>query len=295
MVALALKDGSWDPLSDVPSPSASPPVQTQIGSYTYKLDNLMSRTECDAMILAGEAAGFIRHRSGSRDQVLFSSDQLTKRVAARLQKMVPDMLIGKPNTDKEGQVWVLFGLNLYWSLTKYKPGVDELRPHLDAVKFAGTRCCTAFTLTIYLNDVPQSHGGCTDFSTEVEGRSPAMWVKTLQPTAGSALLLSHEVVHSGKPLLETASPKYILRTDVLYASATNHMAEEALGILMEEGNFELVWPPAESALLRELQHAHAVEDFARSQETPPCTSVGSPESMHADASHVSGNQEIDRR
>merc|ERR1740129_1985756 len=118
------------------------------------------------MILAGEGAGFVRHGSGSRDQVLFSSDQLTKRVGTRLQKVVPDMLVGKPNTDKEGQVWVLAGLNLRWSLTKYRPPADELRSHLDAVKFASERCCTAFTLTIYLNDVLEAHGGSTDFSQD---------------------------------------------------------------------------------------------------------------------------------
>lgn len=70
---------------------------------------------------------------------------------------------------------------------------------------------TFITATLYLNDVPESHGGATNFLDH-----GSCSVKH-QPEAGSVLLFTQDLYHEGVRLRNGL--KYTLRTEVFYGKA----------------------------------------------------------------------------
>lgn len=234
----------------------------QLGAFTYVIDDLLSSTECAEVIASAEHAGLMRHRSGTRDQVTFSNDVLSRLLAARLQPLIPERLVGRTGGPNEDEEWMLSGLNSDLRVTRYTAPADELPWHMDAVKFVGSQCFSAFTLIIYLTGHADAHGGCTEFEQIAGSQSlNRMWVGLLQPKVGGALLLAHDVVHRGAPLLEGV--KYILRTEILYASEKSR-AEEAVGTSVEDGGFDLLWPVV-GAALRPLRHRRAVDSILEAE------------------------------
>ena len=146
------------------------------------------------------------------------------------------------------------GLNTEWRMTRYDPPSDGLSSHLDLPEFnLDQRCVSAWTLTIYLNDVAEIHGGYTDFSM-----ARGFAVQRAQPIAGPALLLPHDVLHAGSPLAVTApAPKYILRTAVLYTAVT---CNRPLSDGIELNDLEHIEGyPGEP--VRALHHFRAAEDI----------------------------------
>jgi hypothetical protein len=234
---------------------------------------LLEAGECTALIAKAEASGLFQRKGGSRDALHFESEQLAAVVAKRLRPHLPNMLEGKMGSSKEGLNWRFTGLSTSWRLVRYTPPADKLAPHTDALRFpaASSRpkspCCSAFTLTIYLNDVSEEHGGHTSFSKEIGSK---MYVQTLQPVAGSALVLAHDVLHDGAMLSTGAPPKYIMRSEILYClaeplqpeqpmagyfkdSSDDFCAFEYYGTEVEEGDYHMVWP-TEAEMLQPLQH-----------------------------------------
>ena len=84
-------------------------------------------------------------------------------------------------------MWKSHGLAAMWRLTKYVAPADQLKPHFDAVKCVSpghtvVLYCIGFTLTIYLNDIPESDGGATSF--EANGNiDENVHAASLQPRA----------------------------------------------------------------------------------------------------------------
>lgn len=109
--------------------------------------------------------------------------------------------------------------------------------------------------------MPPKHGGSTDFALAYE--TGTMHVPSLQPRAGSGLLLAHDVLHSGAPL--RAGHKFILRTEVLYHGG-GAAAGPGLGSLAQ---YNWHWPDAadgRDASVCPLEHLLAGE-----RECPFCS------------------------
>lgn len=255
-------DETWEPLKGAEGHAGDKHVaeRHQIGTWTYAVGGLLTRTECMAIINQAEARGFQLHRSKSRRQITFQSNGISTRVWHRLQQQVPLQLVG--GGTKKGQLWELHGLSAVWRLTKYVAPHDHLDDHFDAVKSAGPQCVSAFTLTIYLNDVRASDGGATLFVDKQGAIDRNMHVASLQPRTGVGLVLSHDVWHSGQCLNVGAASKYILRSEVFYASTDSgsSVKDKDLGIQFERGDFEAVWPK-ENDGLRELFTIHGTDGW----------------------------------
>ena len=128
-------------------------------------------------------------------------------------------MVGKRSGSRMGQEW---------SLRRAQPGLaaNEVPPTGGRARMPLRRCqvrLATLLRRVLAHHIPQrcvhvssTHGGATDFST---ARLPRMTVTSVQPEAGCALLLAYDVPHSESPLVAHApSPKYILRTEVLYSS-----------------------------------------------------------------------------
>ena len=154
----------------------------------------------------------------------------------------------------------LHGLSAVWRLTKYVAPLDHLKEHYDAVKSEGLQCVSAFTLTIYLNDVLENDGGATSFADERGRIDKNMHVASLQPKEGVGLVLSHDVEHSGQCLNAGAPPKYILRSEVFYVSASGHSIHDRESGIEFERDFEAVWP-SDNDGFRELVEIHGTDGW----------------------------------
>jgi len=235
-----------------------PAQAVPIGTATFKLPQLLTPEECAGIINATERAqshgGFSAERIffgygykatdatvSSRDVVRLSDRSLATALASRLQRVLPMELVAgeRASAGRRGQVWSPAGLNADFRVARYHRG-DQLPTHTDHVTHSGPLCSSAWTLTIYLNSLPSTHGGGTDFSLAYA--AGAMHVPSLQPVAGTGLLLSHDVLHAGSPLL--TGVKYILRTEVLYSSGGTLGGGEAVGLgLGSLGQYALCrWP-----------------------------------------------------
>ena len=254
-----------------------PPRPQQIGKHTFLLHDLLTAQECDAIISAAERTAPLSPERisfgywanaydsvscamkpcvSSRDVMRFEDHAFATALAARLQAVLP-ALVAKNGTRHMGRVGRLVGLNSAMRVARYSAG-DQLPTHTDHVTYAGPTCCSAWTLTIYLNTVDSAHGGSTDFE---HAAGVNMDVRTVQPRAGTGVLLAHDVLHSGSVLLH--GYKYILRTEPLYWSG----APVSGGLIPRE--YELHWPgppPSASGSGCALEHVHASE-----RECPSCS------------------------
>ena len=217
-----------------------PRAPKQIGEHTFELPELLTAVECERLINATERAQSFENERiyfgygyrpeepavSNRDVLRFWSDDLASTLLARLERLLPVL------TAASGEEWHLAGINAGFRVARYASG-DSLPTHTDHVTFAGAACCSAWTLTVYLNSVHPMQGGSTAF--HLSHASGAMHIPRLQPRAGTGLLLAHDVLHSGAPL--RAGGKYILRTEPLYWSGAP--AGAGLGSL---GAFAARWP-----------------------------------------------------
>lgn len=247
------------------------PQLQQIGDHTFLVHGILTPAECDAIIRAAERMHFTPEHTifgyfqnaydsvpcttktciSSREVLRIDDATLSTVLAARMRDALP-VLVAKNGTRQMGRIGRLVGLNTAMRIARYQPG-DSLPTHTDHVTYAGPSCCSAWTLTIYLNSVEPAHGGSTDFEHAVEGN---MRVRAVQPRTGTGLLLAHNVLHSGAPLLKGS--KYILRTEPIYWSG----ADVTGGLPPEE--YALRWPGEtksgnSSTIDCELERLHASE------------------------------------
>jgi len=189
------------------------------GDRLFTLEDLFSARECELLIDAAEGIGFGRtsypkqYRGNLR--LMTVDPSLTEAVWRRMRHLVPG------SVQLDGQTWTACGLNECWRLAKYVPG-DRFGAHCDACFERDERECSMFTVNIYMNDVPEEHGGSTRFYADPrrlrerdDHREPVLSVR---PAAGLGVVFrqppGEELLHDGEEL--SGGVKYLFRSDVMY-------------------------------------------------------------------------------
>jgi hypothetical protein len=151
-------------------------------------------------------------------------------IMPRIQSFIQRTSCGKP-----------LGLNPKLRVLRYDSSDnDRFESHFDATTMVGSNQKSLMTVLLYLNDGDgqEFEGGETLFLDKHIANTTQKddHVTKVTPSAGSVVIFEHDLFHSGAPLLW--GTKYVLRTDVLFAStdetneacpqsASDPLAEEA--------------------------------------------------------------------
>lgn len=201
-------------------------------SGAFVLSDLLSSDECASIREASESIGYrpdvpLSSQPDERAQnvVLMATEKQNDALFARVKHLLPQEF----GQDR------LFGINRRWRLYRYNEG-NVYRKHLDGAWPAsgvreeqgrkeylydayggGTR--SRLTFIVYLND--DFEGGETTFFVPQPSLEGALESRPVRPRVGCATVFPHG--DTGVPLLHegssvTKGTKYLLRTDVVYAS-----------------------------------------------------------------------------
>ena len=121
------------------------------------------------------------------------------------------------DADEHG-VWHRWGLNDMWRFYRYSNGDEYFPVHKDNTTVKSRRFVSWLTVLIYLSD--DFDGGHTSFFNRLGEEA----VASFKPRAGSVLLFHHtgakSAWHCGGACTNLNTPKYVLRTDVMYETPT---------------------------------------------------------------------------
>jgi hypothetical protein len=179
--------------------------RVEVGHGIVVVRDVLSATECEALIARAEAMGFepatINTRSGAKrdeqtrdnDRVMMDDADLASDLWKRVAAHVPVIRAGRQ----------VVGLNERLRLYRYHPG-QKFDWHVDGPFRRGNGEMSLLTFMIYLNE--GYRGGATAFhnAAEVVGER------------GMALLFEHGLMHQGAEV--THGVKYALRSDVMYGA-----------------------------------------------------------------------------
>lgn len=211
-----------------PQTLLSPPqVLSLDGTHAVQFNQLLSQSECDAIIAATEALGYGKtyydpqYRGNLR--LLCDDSGLAEALWPRIAPVMAGIAVAYKN-----QQWHPVGLNSRFRFAKYAPGTRFER-HVDSFyenRQTGTR--SFYTVNIYLNHAV----GATRFHLGTQcqldrGRS----VQDFECTPGAALLFQQapiaNLVHEGLPVqaVPGSDVKYLMRTDVMFAAQSEHLLD----------------------------------------------------------------------
>lgn len=177
-------------------------VVTKHSPNIWTIDNFLSPSECESLILFSEQRGYqeatvslpegAKMIKGIRNnyRLLYQDAQLAQKYWERLLAHCPAQI---------GEV-VATGLNDQFRLYKYADN-QRFKRHIDGRFRKSGQEESRITFMVYLND--DFTGGETKFDQV-----------TIQPKAGTALCFIHELKHEGCPV--PTGTKYVIRTDVMY-------------------------------------------------------------------------------
>lgn len=155
----------------------------------------------DAPISTGRGA-VIRKDVRNNDRVMIDDPTLAAVLFARAEPLLPANFL----------IWKPVGLNERFRYYRYTKG-QKFDWHFDGAFTRDNGESSKLTFMIYLND--GFVGGETVFNLKrlgaVRDTDPVLRVF---PTAGTALVFRHDVLHTGAMVLDGV--KYVIRTDVMY-------------------------------------------------------------------------------
>ncbi|KAK4555947.1 hypothetical protein LTR86_007167 [Recurvomyces mirabilis] len=208
------------------------------GLYAVILDNVLTASECKALLEAAEASnngvweramvniggGKQRLMEDERccGRIIYDDQNLATAVWKRIEHLsdvqeivrlenVPKIFGNGPA--KRGELWTVSRPNERMRFLKYVGG-EYFRPHCDgSYETPDHKERTYFTLHLYLSQSEEGaelQGGATTFhSLDMKSRLDVV------PKAGRVLLFQHRgLLHSGDDVL--GGTKYTMRTDLLY-------------------------------------------------------------------------------
>jgi len=199
-----------------------PPSRSADGSFARGVHGVLTECECAAVLKAVNDKGFtpVLLNSGYGRQRLVPSVRDGHRMvtddptfARWLLEVLRPHLPATHNTG--GNQRELFGLNERCRFLLYTPG-QHFAPHQDGryTRPEGHLDAGAYsrvTVQLYLNDVPDNHGGATTFFVSEDGHRREV---PFQPKAGAVLLFTQDLLHEGSRL--DAGLKYAMRTEAMY-------------------------------------------------------------------------------
>ena len=221
----------------------------------FVLDNVLAKNVCENLIETFEEIGFGSYYAGKNHhgalQILVSQ-ATADSVATTLSCHIDVSQIESGN-----KTLVYAGLNRRWRIYRYAPGGEEtFAPHIDAafppsgldeknMTLTWDDChpdqevVSRLTVLIYLND--DFEGGETKFYEPVSEAAPTghgttPLIASVRPVAGSVLVFpqavgeeaveyarQHWPLHEGAPVVSGNRPKYVIRSDVLFATQADEV------------------------------------------------------------------------
>ena len=180
----------------------------------FLIRDFLSPAECAEHVRLSEEAGYddapittgrgavVRKDIRNNDRVMIDDPTLATELFARAEPFLPPNFL----------IWTPVGLNERFRYYRYTKG-QKFDWHFDGAFTRENGESSKLTFMIYLND--GFLGGETVFNTKRLGSiydtDPVLRVF---PTAGTALLFRHDVLHTGAMVLDGV--KYVIRTDVMY-------------------------------------------------------------------------------
>jgi prolyl 4-hydroxylase len=177
-------------------------TSVEVARGIFTIDNVMSASECDALIARAESQGFeiatINTRHGpevdrefrNNERVIADDRGLANDLWSRVRSAIPPFLSGRQAR----------GLNERFRYYRYVPG-QKFAWHTDGSFRRENGEASLLTFMLYLNE--GYTGGETLFTTaQVHGRT------------GMALIFEHALSHEGAEV--ASGTKYVLRSDVMY-------------------------------------------------------------------------------
>jgi prolyl 4-hydroxylase len=172
----------------------------------FTVEDFLTRKECLDYIVQSEGIGYelakVNTASGAKvmtgvrnnNRAFHNSEELAASLWDRVQPFVPAQLGNS----------TAIGLNELFRFYRYQRG-HQFKGHFDESYVRNATEASYFTFMVYLNDNFQ--GGDTTFRQ-----------LRIQPKQGMALVFLHSLYHEGSEV--TQGVKYVLRTDVMYRTAT---------------------------------------------------------------------------
>lgn len=178
--------------------------------------DLLSPEECDAQVRFSESFGYtdapittvygqvMAKDVRNNDRAMLDDPERAALLWQQVRPFVPERV---------DQAWLAVGLNERLRFYRYGVG-QRFDWHYDGYfeRESGER--SFFTLMVYLND--DFDAGHTLFSWNAGELRPVPTLK-VEPRKGMGLLFRHALLHKGDAVVR--GRKYVLRTDVMYASA----------------------------------------------------------------------------
>lgn len=204
-------------------------------SFAFVLDNVLDEEDCAALLAAVNRKGFTpalvncgrdmqmfepEYRDGRR--VIVDSPDLTQWLFDVIRNHLP-MEMGQRR---------LVNLNERCRILCYTPG-QFFAEHCDGqyrrpLDHPAAGDVSMITFQLYLNDVPDRHGGATTFFPHWDQRAVAV-----QPKAGRVLVFAQHLSHEGS--IVRHGLKYTLRTEAMY---TRRAPEEGKTSMVKQGVIE---------------------------------------------------------
>lgn len=184
-----------------------------LNDFVFTVDEFLTPDECENYIRLSEDIGYEDalvtsprgsvHVPGLRNnqRVIFESQDLAEWLWERAADFVP--------TEYDGRGAV--GVNELLRFYRYDPG-EQFNWHQDFAYERDNGERSYLTCLVYLND--GFEGGETSFEDSYSDDSFDEFSVT--PQTGMALFFEHPTHHKGEPV--RSGRKYVLRTDVMYAS-----------------------------------------------------------------------------
>jgi len=203
------------------------PVEGVEGAFLLR--NVLSETECEALIKATEDLGYTEAPISTglnsavmaldvrnNKRVMWAADDETlEEIWRRVQEHLPQSII-----TRLGGEWRLVqgarGLNERLRFYRYEEG-ERFEPHYDGCFPRSSSCQSHLTFIVYLNG--GLDGGETTFFPNSWKPSKKNCVR-VNPTTGTALLFFHQgqlsPLHEGSEHRSKGKFKYAMRSDVMY-------------------------------------------------------------------------------
>jgi len=177
------------------------------GTGIFIIENFLSSTECDQLIIDSEMMGYEDAKVNIDGQQKMLTMVRNNQRILHVNQELADLYWGKLKpfcSDSIGNSDPL-GLNEMFRFYKYTVH-QRFKKHRDGSYIRNDREYSLQTFMIYLND-------------EFEGGNTLFEEVNIRPKKGDLLVFKHELKHEGQKIV--SGTKYVLRTDVMYRLNAN--------------------------------------------------------------------------